>query len=222
MKLVIGYLKCSPPPPEGGWGEALNPQRQRMLLSVAQAQFKPINKNECMPKLNKLILQFIAFFLPIMAFSQRQMEYLNRGVVAMSNGKGANFVSWRLLATDDNNIGFNIYRSVNNGKAVKLNANPVTTTTSFLDEKADSTQSYTYQVAATVNGKEVKDARVYTVKPAAPVYISIPLKTPAGYAPNDASVGDLDGDGTYEIVLHQAGAGRDNSQKGVTSPPILE
>ncbi len=150
------------------------------------------------------------------------MEFLNRGVVAMPNGKGANFISWRLLATDAPNTGFNIYRSVNNGKAVKLNTSPLTTVTSFLDERADSTQSYTYQVAAILNGKEVKEARTYTVKAAAPGYISIPLKTPAGYAPNDASVGDLDGDGTYEIILHQTGKGHDNSQNGVTDPPIFQ
>ena len=53
-------------------------------------------------------------------------------------------------------------------------------------------------------------------------YLSIPLKTPAGYSPNDASVGDLDGDGEYEIVLHQVGRGRDNSQAGTTTEPILE
>jgi rhamnogalacturonan endolyase len=35
-------------------------------------------------------------------------------------------------------------------------------------------------------------------------------------------VGDLDGDGEYEIVLHQAGRGRDNAQAGMTDPPILE
>src|SRR5690606_3963125 len=53
-------------------------------------------------------------------------------------------------------------------------------------------------------------------------YISVPLRTPPGYAPNDASLGDLTGDGQYEIVLHQAGRGRDNSQAGITDPPILQ
>jgi rhamnogalacturonan endolyase len=53
-------------------------------------------------------------------------------------------------------------------------------------------------------------------------YLSIPLQTPKGYAPNDGSVGDLDGDGQYEIVLHQAGRGRDNSQAGETDPPIIQ
>jgi rhamnogalacturonan endolyase len=52
--------------------------------------------------------------------------------------------------------------------------------------------------------------------------VSVPLQTPQGYSPNDASVGDLDGDGEYEIVLHQVGRGRDNSQAGTTTEPILE
>ncbi len=38
------------------------------------------------------------------------------------------------------------------------------------------------------------------------------MKTPAGYTINDCSVGDLDGDGEYEIVVHMTGRGRDNSQ----------
>ena len=49
--------------------------------------------------------------------------------------------------------------------------------------------------------------------PARP-YISIPLQTLPGHTPNDASVGDLDGDGEYEIVLKQEMRGRDNSQAG--------
>jgi len=40
--------------------------------------------------------------------------------------------------------------------------------------------------------------------------------------PNDASVGDLDGDGEYEIILHQSPRGRDNSQGGITGEPIFE
>ena len=171
--------------------------------------------------MNKLLLYLITSLLAAPVFSQRQMEYLNRGIVAVPDGKGHVFVSWRMLATDADNIAFNLYRTGDN-KIIKLNAKPITAVTSWLDEKADATQSYTYQVAAIVNGKEIKDDRTYTLKAGVPAYISIPLKTPAGYAPNDASVGDLDGDGTYEIILHQAGKGKDNSQNGITDPPIFQ
>ena len=57
--------------------------------------------------------------------------------------------------------------------------------------------------------------------PAQP-YLSLPLQTPDGYAPNDASAADLDGDGEYDIVLHQVGRGKDNSHNGETDPPILQ
>jgi len=171
--------------------------------------------------MSKILLTTLLLYSTL-CHAQRQMEYLNRGIVAMPDGKGHIFVSWRLFATDSNNIAFNVYRSVNDGKAVKLNTKPITAVTSWLDEKADAGKSYTYQVATIMNGKEQKDERLYTVKAGAPAYISIPLRTPEGYAPNDASVGDLDGDGTYEIILHQAGKGKDNSQNGFTDPPIFQ
>ena len=63
----------------------------------------------------------------------------------------------------------------------------------------------------------------FRLPPSAPArpYLSIPLQTPHGYTPNDASAGDLDGDGEYEIVLHQVGRGRDNAQAGRTTEPIM-
>jgi len=53
-------------------------------------------------------------------------------------------------------------------------------------------------------------------------YLSIPLRTPEGYSANDASVGDLDGDGEYEIIIHLTGRAHDNSQAGPTDPPIFQ
>lgn len=47
-------------------------------------------------------------------------------------------------------------------------------------------------------------------------------KLPRVISPNDASVGDLDGDGEYELVIHMTGRGRDNSQAGLTDEPILQ
>src|SRR5439155_5235986 len=48
------------------------------------------------------------------------------------------------------------------------------------------------------------------------------LQTLPGHTPNDAAVGDLDGDGEYEIVLKQEMRPRDNSQKGRTGETKLE
>ena len=75
-----------------------------------------------------------------------------------------------------------------------------------------------------IDGVEQPRSAPYRIAAGAPAlpYHSIALQTPAGYTPNDASVGDLDGDGEYEIVLHQTGVAKDNSQPGVTDAPILQ
>ena len=49
----------------------------------------------------------------------------------------------------------------------------------------------------------------------AQAYLAVPLKTPTGYTANDAAVGDLDGDGEYELIVKQELRGFDNSQRGV-------
>ena len=178
-------------------------------------------KNRCLS-----IWIFLALTIPTLAQKNRprQMEYLSRGVVAVNQGDGKVFVSWRMLGTDPDDIAFNLYRSTAGAKPVKLNSVPIADVTFFVDDKADLTKPNAYLVRPVIKKKEQTATREFTLKADTPVqqYISIPLQTPTGYAPNDASVGDLDGDGDYEIVLHQAGRGRDNSQAGMTDPPILQ
>src|SRR5687768_14008107 len=41
----------------------------------------------------------------------RQMEYLNRGLVALRTGPSSAYVGWRMLGTDPSEIAFNLYRS---------------------------------------------------------------------------------------------------------------
>ena len=168
------------------------------------------------------VFLFIAIFFCCTAMAQRQMEYLNRGIVAVPDGKGNIFVSWRLLVTDDDKIAFNIYRSMNNAKAIKINKIPVNAFTHYNDEKIDSTKSYTYYVTPIVKSKEQTASEKFTVPALAKTYLSIPLKIPEGYAANDASAGDLDGDGEYEIIIHLTGRGKDNSQAGMTDPPVFQ
>jgi rhamnogalacturonan endolyase len=158
------------------------------------------------------------------AFPQRIMENLDRGVVAVRHATDSVFVSWRLLGTEPTNLPFNIYRTTGSGKAVKLNAQPLTAGTNFIDTKANSTQSNAYSVKAIVSGKETVGSKPFIIPANAPVrqYLSIPLQTPTGYRPHDASAGDLDGDGEYELVLHQVGKGLDNSFNGLTDIPVLQ
>ena len=178
----------------------------------------------------RFCLATILLFSVFESKSQRHMEWLDRGVVAVRNHDGKIFVSWRLLGTDPPNIAFNVYRAngnMKNGsdKTIKLNKAPVTKTTSYIDAIANPDVTYSYYVTTTKNGKEDKVVTAhnyFVLQPGNHPYFTIPLQTPAGYASNDGSVGDLDGDGEYEIVLHQAGRGRDNSQAGITDPPIFQ
>ena len=183
---------------------------------------------------------FAAMLLtPPLAHAQRQMETLGRGVVAIQQSDGKVFVSWRLLGTDPESVAFNLYRksegdnkpergpghrAAASGEPVKLNSAPLDGATCFLDAGADLSTRTSYFVRPVLDGVEQAPSTAFVVEAGArPLpYRSIPLKTPAGYTPNDASVGDLDGDGEYEIVLHQTGRGRDNSAGGPTDPAILQ
>jgi rhamnogalacturonan endolyase len=170
-----------------------------------------------------ILIVLLASPLPA-AVAQRQMERLGRGVVAVRRDDGNVFVGWRLLGTDADAIGFDLYRASGDGAAVKLNDRPITDATHFVDTGAGTDRGHTYHVRPVLDGAEQPPSAGFTLAgnvPARP-YLSIPLQTPDGYTPNDASVGDLDGDGEYEVVLHQVGRGRDNSQAGATTEPILE
>ncbi len=154
--------------------------------------------------------------------AQRQMEYLDRGVVAVRNAEGNVFVSWRLLATEPGDIAFNLYRSAGKRNIEKLNKAAISKTTHFIDTNADTTREINYFIKTVVQGKEGIASKSFTLKPGNRPYFSIALQTPQGYSPNDGSVADLDGDGEYEIILHQTGRAKDNSQAGVTDPPIFQ
>ena len=71
------------------------------------------------------------------------MENLDRGLVAVRHATDSVFISWRLLGTEPQNLPFNIYRTTGSGKPVKLNAQPLTAGTNFIDTKADLTRATT-------------------------------------------------------------------------------
>ena len=154
----------------------------------------------------------------------RQMEKLGRGVVAIKQDEHKTFISWRVLGTDPDGLAFNLYRATGGATAVKLNAAPITGATNFVDTTADATKAIAYFVCPVLAGSEQEPSGHFTIAANSPAhpYLSIALRTPPGYTPNDCSVGDLDGDGEYEIIVHQTGRGRDNSQAGLTDPPILQ
>ena len=165
---------------------------------------------------------FLSIILSFTLYGQRQMENLTRGVSAVRNAQGNVFISWRLLATEPTDLSFNIYRKKANSKSIRLNKLPVSNATGFLDKNIDTLDEIQYTIRPVSQGKESSESSSFTIPAGNKPYFSIPLQTPQGYSPNDASIGDLDGDGDYEIVLHQAGRAKDNSQAGITDPPIFQ
>jgi len=158
------------------------------------------------------------------ASAQRQMEKLGRGVVAVPLGDGRVYVGWRMLATDPNAIAFHLYRRPAGGQAVRVNRQPLARSTNLVDTDVDTARANAWFVRPVLDGKEGPPSRPFVLKASAPAraWLSIPLHTPPGCTPNDASVGDLDGDGEYEIVLKQEMRPRDNAHRGTTGQTKLE
>jgi len=154
------------------------------------------------------------------------MERLVRGVVAVRVA-GGNYVGWRMFgyeysATNPTNVSYNVYRD---GTRIA----GVTDSTNYLDASGTATSSYT--VRPVIAGAEGADSEAAT--PWAQQYLRVPLQVPPGgnmpasctltpneaytYSANDASVGDVDGDGRYEIILKwDPSNSKDNSQSGCT------
>jgi rhamnogalacturonan endolyase len=169
-----------------------------------------------MPQL--LLLLWLGFSLS--AWGQRQMENLTRGVVAVRQPDGGVSVSWRLFGTDPELIAFNLYRVATPAAPVKVNEQPITESTHWIDRNADTNEASAYFVRPVLDGKELAPSKSALVWEKG--YLEIPIKPIEGYRPGDASIADLDGDGEYEIVLHQISRGQDNSFAGITGTPVLD
>lgn len=176
------------------------------------------------------IMLFFCYSMTIVCYSQPNYNYaklkrekLGRGLVAVKKDQGTNIITWRYLSSDPLNIAFNLYR---NGE--KINQAPIKQATFYEDSKISNTP-LTYEVKPIIKGKEIKDntpSQPFILPKDAPIgYINIPLDIPAdgitpdgktySYSPNDASIGDVDGDGEYEIILKWSPSNaKDNAHSG--------
>jgi len=148
-------------------------------------------------------------------------ETLDRGAVAVPAKDGGILISWRLLASDPKNARFRVLRD---GKPLRVTKPGEATT--FVDTSGTATSRYAVERIGDRTGP--KNAMVWDKG-----YLSIPLEppadgvTPAGeaysYTANDASVGDLDGDGQYEILLKwDPTNSHDNAHTGYTGNVFLD
>jgi rhamnogalacturonan endolyase len=190
---------------------------KRDILCPFRANFSTTT-NSC---LFTILLLF--FLFPGRLTAQKQMERLNRGVVAVRTSSSQVYIGWRLFGNDPTGIGFNVYRNT-----TLLNATPITNSTNYVD---NITTNSAYTVRAVINGVEQPASEAASVW--AQNYLNLPLQIPAGgttpdgvaytYNANDCSVGDLDGDGDYEfIVKWDPSNAKDNSQSGYTGNVYLD
>ena len=191
--------------------------------------------------MNKLRLFFMSLMALITIASKAQvtpacqMEKLDRGLVAIPTSTTANFVSWRLLGTDDKaNTTFDLLR---NGTVIASGL----TKTNYQDTQGSATAKY--QVVTKVNGSAIENSAEVT--PWGKKYLSLKLDRPKGgtisnwsntdastgpttatyaYYPNDMSVGDVDGDGQYELFLKwESTHAQDNSRShGATGNTFID
>lgn len=169
------------------------------------------------------VLMCLLCFASANLHAARYMEKLDRGVVAVFKGNSQIYISWRMFGIDPSAISFNVYRG-----STKINSSPITNSTNYTDTNGSASSKYS--IRPVINGVEQTGTNPVTVW--TNQYLNVPLRVPAGgttqsgsytYSPNDASVGDVDGDGQYEIILKwDPSNSKDNSQSGHTGNVYLD
>ena len=142
-------------------------------------------------------------------------EKLNRAPVAVKTSQGI-LVSWRSLTADAKDLSFDVYR---NGTKV---ANAVSDVTNYLDAKGQPGD--VYRIVSSTG--EASEATAWNN-----MFTSFDVKRPASiksgnttgrYRPDDMAVGDVDGDGNYELILKWLPDNqRDSGKDGYSSPVII-
>lgn len=153
---------------------------------------------------------------------KQQLEYLDRGLVAVKTDDGV-LLRWRILAPEFKTAWFNVYRDNEFIATIKDTEN-----SNYVD--LEGTLSNTYHIETNINGAVNSCSPVQVLENP---FFDIPIDkpkdgvTPDGqaytYSANDLSVGDLNGDGRYEIIVKwYPSNAKDNAHKGYTGPTYLD
>ncbi|MGK0238266.1 MAG: rhamnogalacturonan endolyase [Candidatus Pelagisphaera sp.] len=157
-----------------------------------------------------------SLLLVLLAIPQHSwsFEKLDRGMIAIPTEDNAVYLGWRLLQGDPAGLVFNLYRSADGEKAVKLNDQPIREGTNFVDTTANLDKANTYWIKSVslprgFPPREIEElARVElkahsTAKP----YLSLPLQGDYGF--QRVGIADLNGDGKFDYVIKQPERGLD-------------
>ena len=151
------------------------------------------------------------------ANAQQYQEKLNRAPVAVTTSQGI-LVSWRYLSADGDAT-FSVYR---NGEQI---ATGIDSKTNYLD--AGGKAGDTYKVVSSKGGEAACTAwdnmftKISIPRPAARKSITGNLT--GRYRPDDISVGDVDGDGEYELIVKWFPDNqRDSGKDGIASATYID
>ena len=159
-----------------------------------------------------LILIFFCISIHLNSFAQRQTEKLDRGVVAVKNASANYFVSWRYLATDPEDIQFNLYaKKAGTAAFVKVNTSPLAVPNYQTTTAAVSTGTQLY-VTTIINGVESAPSGIFTINATGfntnrSTYLDITYNPAVDglelhkYSTKFVWPVDLDGDGEYDFVV---------------------
>ena len=132
----------------------------------------------------------------------RVQEKLGRGAVAIPCPDGV-YLSWRLLAADAKDIGFDVFRQTADGAAVKLNPQPIVQTTDFVDATpADGQSRPTYTIRPTAGAAGEAGQAVWAETDDAAASVRIRLRDEKLLF-QKVGIADLNGDGVYDYVIKQ-------------------
>ncbi len=142
------------------------------------------------------------------------LEYLNRGISAVSTGSGM-LVNWRFLASDPDNAVFKLYRD-----DTLVYTSDAGDATCYLDAGGSASSKYRVE---TYDGTTLLGSETCSMT-SGNSYFDVKLDKPGSiYSPNDCSVGDVDGDGDYELfVKWDPNNSQDNSKGGVTGNVYID
>lgn len=168
-----------------------------------------------------------------------QMENLTRGLVSVHKTTGGNFISWRLMGNDPEDITFDLLRDgttiakgltitnyTDDAGTVEHKYRIVTHRTGRPDELSPESKTWeTYYKSIRFDrptgGSFFIEKGRFGTKNGQPVPSADSIVN-FGYSIRKAVPADVDGDGQYELMLHWYGVGQDNGNAGLTSNVIYD